>query len=75
MRDLGLAPGWNCLEVGAAVGTMSRWLAEQVGAEGHVLACDIDVRYLADLDLPNVEVRQLDVRSDDLEPDRFDLHR
>ena len=66
--EIGIGAGWRCLEVGAAEGSMSRWLAEQVGARGHVVAADIDVRFLDDMDLPNVEVRQLDLRSDPLEP-------
>lgn len=73
MRGCGLAIGWHCLEIGAAVGSMSRWLAEQVGPEGRIVACDIDTRFLNELELPNLEVRQLDVRSDALEPERFDL--
>lgn len=69
----GLGAGWKCLEVGAAVGTMSRWLAEQVGPTGQVVACDVDVRFLGDLKLPNLEARQLDLRSDALEREHFDL--
>jgi SAM-dependent methyltransferase len=73
LADIGIGRGWRCLEVGAAEGSMSRWLAEQVGPEGHVVAADIDVRFLDNMDLPNVEVRQLDLRSDPLEKQQFDL--
>lgn len=51
-------PGWRCLEVGAGRGSMAVWLAEQVGPKGHVVATDIDTRYLARLDVPNLEVLQ-----------------
>src|SRR5262249_20305982 len=50
-RDL-VRPGWRCLEVGAGRGSMAVWLAEQVGANGHVVATDIDVTYLGRLDSP-----------------------
>ena len=73
LRALGIARGWRCLEVGAAEGSMTRWIAEQVGAAGRVVAADIDLRFLAGLALPNVEVRELDVRSDPLEAAAFDL--
>ena len=73
MRALGIGPGWRCLEIGAAEGSMARWMAEQVGASGRVVAADIDLRFLADLRLPNVEVRELDVRSAPLEEAAFDL--
>ena len=73
MRALGIGPGWRCLEIGAAEGSMTRWMAEQVGASGRVVAADIDLRFLADLRRPNVEVRELDVRSAPLEEAAFDL--
>ena len=73
MRALGIAAGWRCLEIGAAEGSMTRWMAEEVGASGRVVACDIDLRFLAGLRLANVEVRELDVRSAPLEEGSFDL--
>ena len=73
MRALGIGRGWRCLEIGAAEGSMTRWMAEQVGASGRVVAADIDLRFLADLRRPNVEVRELDVRSAPLEEAAFDL--
>jgi SAM-dependent methyltransferase len=73
MRALGIGRGWRCLEIGAAEGSMTRWMAEQVGPEGRVVAGDIDLRFLAGTELPNVEVRELDVRSASLEEGAFDL--
>jgi SAM-dependent methyltransferase len=66
-RDM-VQPGWRCLEVGAGRGSMAVWLAEQVGPSGHVVATDIDVGYLEQLDLPNLEVVQHDILEDSLEP-------
>jgi SAM-dependent methyltransferase len=43
---LGIGPGWRCLDVGAGAGTIGRWMAEQVGPTGRVLATDVDPRFL-----------------------------
>jgi predicted methyltransferase len=48
MLQLGLKPGWSCLEVGAGGGSITRWLSEQVGPSGTVVAADIDLRFLQD---------------------------
>jgi SAM-dependent methyltransferase len=73
MKSIGIGVGWSCLELGAAEGSMSRFLADQVGPTGRVVAADIDVRFLADIDVPNIEVRETDIRSDELEKDCFDF--
>ena len=55
---------------------MAVWLAEQVGPTGHVVATDIDTRYLARLDLPNLYVILHDFLEDPLDvlrPGSFDL--
>jgi SAM-dependent methyltransferase len=73
LESIGVGPGWRCLEVGAGGGAMVRWLAERVGLSGHVVAADVDPKYLGDLCLPNVEVRQCDIALDDVEPESYDL--
>ena len=60
-------PGWRCLEVGAGRGSMAVWLAEQVGATGHVVATDVDTRYLSRLELPNLEVIEHNILEDPLD--------
>lgn len=72
LSALDIGSGARCLEVGAGRGSIARWLAEQVGPGGGVVAADIDCRYLTDLPA-NVQVQQLDIRTDDLEPDSYDL--
>ena len=55
---------------------MAVWLAEQVGESGQVVATDIDVTYLKQLNLPNLEVRQHNILNDPLDalgPGSFDL--
>ncbi len=74
-RDL-VQPGWRCLEVGAGRGSMAVWLAQQVGPTGHVVATDIDLRYLSKLNLPNLQVVHHNILEDPLdalEPGSFDL--
>jgi SAM-dependent methyltransferase len=73
LAGLGVGTGWRCLEVGAGGGSITRWLSEQVGPSGQVVAADIDLRFLHDLSLPNVEVRRVDIVNDDLEIAAFDL--
>jgi SAM-dependent methyltransferase len=73
LATLGIRQGWRCLEIGAGHGAVARWLAEQVGPQGRVVATDVDTRLLTDLTLPNVEVRQHDIRTDPLESGTYDL--
>src|SRR4051812_31137100 len=71
---LGLGAGADCLEVGAGGGSIARWLCDVVGEDGHVVASDIDVRFLEAIDKPHcLEVRHHDVTRDPLEEGRFDL--
>jgi len=70
---LGVRPGWKCLDAGAGRGSFARWLADRVGSDGGVVAADLDVRLLDDLNAPNVEVRQLDLVRDELPEAAFDL--
>lgn len=58
--------GWRCLEVGAGNGSVSRWLASRVGPSGSVVVSDLDADLIERIDAPNVEVRALDVTTDDL---------
>jgi trans-aconitate methyltransferase len=44
-----------------------------VGAEGYVVAADLDVSAIGAFELDNVEVRQLDLRSDSLPKSAFDV--
>lgn len=68
-----VAPGCAALEVGAGGGTIARWLAEQAGPTGSVLAIDLDPRFLAGFASTVLEVRQSDVVTDPLPETAFDL--
>jgi len=72
LSRLGLAPGWHVLEVGAGGGSLARWLAEQVGPHGRVMATDVDLRFIGDQPA-NVIVRTHDIATDPLPVAHFDL--
>ena len=73
LLDLGVGPGWRCLDVGAGNGSVARWLAGRVGHDGQVVATDLETRFLGGHGTPNLEVRQHNILEDDLEADRYDL--
>lgn len=73
LQRLGLKPGWRCLEVGSGNGSIALWLAEQVGAAGHVVASDLETSYIAGLQAPGLEVRQVDILHRAVEQAHYDL--
>jgi SAM-dependent methyltransferase len=73
IERLGLKLGSRCLEVGAGGGTIASWLCDLVGPAGRVTATDLETDFLSQLDLPNLEVRQHDVTTDDFPEGSFDL--
>lgn len=72
LEALGIQAGWRCLEVGAGGGSVARFMSEQVGTTGSVLATDIDPRWLTDLQA-NVDVRVHDIGTDTLPGSEFDV--
>src|SRR5947209_20607796 len=73
IERLGERNGWHCLEVGAGGGSIAAWLCQQVGPHGHVVATDLDTRFLEALDVPNLDVRRHNILTDDLPARVFDL--
>ena len=73
LKKLGLRAGRRCLEVGCGNGSVSEWMAGQVAPGGQVVATDLDVRYMKDLQAPCLEVRQLDILKGPLEEGAYDL--
>jgi SAM-dependent methyltransferase len=71
--DLGVGPGWHCLDAGAGGGSFSRWLASRVGETGSVVAADLDPTVLEEIDAPGVTIRQLDLREDELPEAEYDF--
>jgi len=73
LRTVGVSEGWRCLEVGGGGGSVARWLCEQVGPSGHVMATDIAVRFLKEIYSSNFEAQQHDIVAADLPRAQFDL--
>ena len=73
LQAIGVAPGWQCLEVAAGGGSIAQWLAGQVGTSGRVLATDLDTRFLESLADPALEVLRHDIVRDPLPDPVFDL--
>ena len=70
LDELGIGPGWRCLEVGAGGGSLVQWMASR-GA--HVTAIDIDTRFIEQLASDTIDVRRMDLRADALPQGEFDL--
>jgi SAM-dependent methyltransferase len=73
IQSTGIANGWQCLEVGAGAGSITRWLAAVVGENGKVVAVDLDTDFVDNINQPNIEVLKADVRYLPLEDNSFDL--
>ncbi|WP_051978608.1 class I SAM-dependent methyltransferase [Edaphobacter aggregans] len=73
LEDVGVAPGWHCLEVGAGGGSVASWLAARIAPSGRLLITDIDPRFLESLDLPNTQVLRHNIVTDPLPEAAFDL--
>ncbi|WP_157756951.1 class I SAM-dependent methyltransferase [Plantactinospora sp. KBS50] len=71
LDSIGVAPGWECWDVGAGAGTVSHWLAERVGVEGRVLATDIKPQHIPARE--GLNIARHDVRTDPFPTETFDL--
>jgi SAM-dependent methyltransferase len=70
---LGVCPGWRCLELGCGNGSISQALAARVAPTGHVVASDIDLAYIKDLQAPCLEVHRIDILQDAIEEGSYDF--
>ncbi|MGB7727898.1 MAG: class I SAM-dependent methyltransferase [Candidatus Acidiferrum sp.] len=70
---IGVRPGWRCSELGCGNGSISRALAERVAPTGHVVASDIDIAYIAALQVPCLEVRRIDMLQDGIKEGFYDF--
>ncbi|MGW3628118.1 class I SAM-dependent methyltransferase [Streptomyces sp. NPDC000880] len=72
LRELGVGPGWHCLDVGAGTGTVARKLLSRAGVAS-VLAVDRDVRFLTASPTAGLRVLEADISAPDFDPGRFRL--
>jgi SAM-dependent methyltransferase len=73
LRRTGVTSGWHCLEIGAGNGSLSQWLAEQVGPTGSVLATDLRPDLMQGIAGPNLAVKAFDVVQDEPPSTLYDL--
>ncbi len=73
LDEVGIEPGWSCLEVAGGAGSITRLLCERVGPAGRVVSVDLDTRFLDEIDAPNLEVVRRDVLVDGLPDGEFDV--
>jgi SAM-dependent methyltransferase len=67
-------PSTDCLKsLERGGGSVAAWLCERVGPSGHVLATDLEPRFLEALGHPNLTVRRHNIVTDDLPAAAFDL--
>ncbi|MFC8453552.1 class I SAM-dependent methyltransferase [Kitasatospora sp. NPDC057223] len=71
LANLGIQPGWRCLELGGGTGSVARWLAARC-APGETVVTDLDTSLLP-RDVPNLSVLVHDVTRDGFPDDSFDL--
>jgi SAM-dependent methyltransferase len=72
LQKLPVNASWRCLDLGAGAGSIAYWLADRC-RDGHVVAADIDTRFLDRAWPDNLEVRQFDVGRDGFPGSSFDL--
>ncbi|WP_232374719.1 class I SAM-dependent methyltransferase [Mycolicibacterium mengxianglii] len=70
LSELGVGPGWRCLEIGPGGGSLVEWIAERGAA---VTAIDIDTRFIDHLDSELITVRRADIREEEFPRAEFDL--
>ena len=73
IQRVGVGKGARCLEIGGGRGSITRWLSGLVGPTGHVIATDLQLGFLSEVDAANVEVIRHDIRTDSFPPSSFDL--
>jgi 2-polyprenyl-3-methyl-5-hydroxy-6-metoxy-1,4-benzoquinol methylase len=73
LQRIGVGAGWRCLEIGAGNGSLSQWLATQVGPDGVAIATDISPDLLANLSAPHLVTRAFDVVTQEPEDAPYDL--
>ena len=73
LGKIGVKEGWHCLEIAGGGGSIAQWLCGQVGSSGHVVATDLEPRFLEAIDAPNLEVWRHDLLRESLPEGAFDL--
>jgi SAM-dependent methyltransferase len=73
LGKVGVRAGWRCLEIAGGGGSIAEWLSRQVGGSGHVVATDLEPRFLEAIRASNLEVWRHDILREPLPEGAFDL--
>ena len=73
LGKMGVEEGWHCLEIAGGGGSIAEWLCRQVGSSGHVVATDLEPRFLEAINKSNLEVWRHDIIHEPLPKQKFDL--
>ena len=75
LEQLGIGPGMHCLDIGAGLGGVARWMKERVGSTGAVYALDKNTRFLQSPQASSLLVVEEDFTSEEtaLPKNYFDL--
>jgi SAM-dependent methyltransferase len=73
IQRLEVRTGAKCLEIGGGRGSITRWLSDVIGPAGCVIATDLQLGFLIEIDASNVEVLRHDIRTGTFPPGSFDL--
>lgn len=73
LEELGVREGWACLEIGPGAGSIVNYLCNRVGKQGHVVAVDVNPRFVENIEAPNLKVLCTDITNADLPSEHFDL--
>jgi SAM-dependent methyltransferase len=80
LDQIGVQPGWRCLDLGCGAIGILEPLSRRVGPRGHVVGIDKDLRllaaaraYVAEQGLTNVEILERDALNSGLARESFDL--
>lgn len=72
MKEIGVGPGWQCLELGSGNGSVAEWLCKKVGPAGSVTAVDINPILVELIPAQNLTVQRADIRTDALRENSYD---
>jgi predicted O-methyltransferase YrrM len=73
IQNSGIAPGWNCLELGTGAGSVLKWMSFAVGNEGNVIGIDKNIKFIKSIDANNIQKIEGDILAIELESNSFDL--
>ncbi len=73
LEKVGIQRSWHCLDAGAGLGGVTRWIAKKVGTTGSVDALDMNPHFLKEITDTNVRILQQNLVTDDLPEATYDF--